>query len=135
MLHVGRFLFLGGFEETIKIYDVRKKREVGLLEGHGGTITVLKHHDGFIFSGSEDKTIKVWKMKDWALIDTLQLTEVIGQYISQKIDYSRSRYPPVWETDDIVDQGLETSDLEPPQPLENILEEIPITYQFHLAFM
>jgi protein MAK11 len=75
-MNVGRFLLIGGFEELIKIYDIRKRREVGLLEGHGGTITVLKHHDNFVFSGSEDSTIKVWKTKDWALMETLQLQDV-----------------------------------------------------------
>ena len=69
---INRFLLIGGFEENIKIYDIRKKREVGLLEGHNGTITVIRNHGGFVFSGSEDGSIKVWKAKDWALIETLQ---------------------------------------------------------------
>lgn len=42
--NVGRYLLIGGSEETIKIYDIRKKIEVGLLEGHTGTITVIKSY-------------------------------------------------------------------------------------------
>lgn len=73
---MGRYLLVGGYEELIKIYDIRKRREDGILEGHGGTISVLRTFDNFIFSGSEDSTIKVWKTKDWALIETLQVSSV-----------------------------------------------------------
>ena len=73
---MGRYLLIGGSEETIKIYDIRKKVEVGLLEGHTGTITIIKSYDNFIFSGSEDRTIRVWKTKDWGLLQTLPLKAV-----------------------------------------------------------
>jgi hypothetical protein len=32
---------IGGYEEMIKIYDIKKKREVGLLDGHTGTVTAI----------------------------------------------------------------------------------------------
>jgi protein MAK11 len=64
----GKYLLTGGYEEAIKIYDLRKKKEVGVLEDHKGTISVIRNFNNFIFSGSEDGTIKVWKTKDWALL-------------------------------------------------------------------
>ena len=37
----GRYLLVGGFEEIIKVYDVRRKKALSLLESHQGTITSI----------------------------------------------------------------------------------------------
>ena len=66
-----RFLFVGGFDEIIRIYDLKKRKEMGELEGknkfsqhiylgHTGTISSMICHNNYIFTGSEDGTVKAW---------------------------------------------------------------------------
>lgn len=34
----GKFLFVGGYDENIRIYNIKKYNEIGLLAGHAGSI-------------------------------------------------------------------------------------------------
>ena len=45
----GRYLFTGGFDEIIRIYDVVKRKEVGQLDAHTGSI--LKSGSKYIITG------------------------------------------------------------------------------------
>jgi protein MAK11 len=78
---VSKFLLIGGYEEVIKIYDIKKKREVGVLDSHSGTVTAITGHQNFVFTGADDGTIKVWKTCDWALLQTLASVESVNNYI------------------------------------------------------
>jgi len=59
-------------DEHIRMYDLRKRAEVGELLHHKGTITAL----GFVgsshlLSGSEDGLVCIWRVYDWSLLHIL----------------------------------------------------------------
>lgn len=68
----GLLLVSGGMDEHIRMYDLRKRAEVGELLHHKGTITAL----GFVgsshlLSGSEDGLVCIWRVYDWSLLHIL----------------------------------------------------------------
>lgn len=48
MLTEGRFLFVAGFDEIIRIYDTKKFKEVGNLDGHMGSILTMTNHKNIL---------------------------------------------------------------------------------------
>jgi len=81
----GRFLITGGFDEIIRLYDLKQRREKGQLIGHEGkqmnriavnfslgTITCLRSYKNFVISGAEDSMIIIWKAKEWSLLFRLK---------------------------------------------------------------
>ena len=67
-----KYLIVGGFDEYLRIYDLKRQRECGILEGHLGTITNIKCHKSIAFSCAEDGYIKAWKMKEFGLLHSLK---------------------------------------------------------------
>lgn len=78
-----RYLITGSNDEHIKIYDLQKRKELGTLLQHTGSITVLKFSDDaktpgqdktgkWLLSGSEDGKIIIWRTKDWEIFGELK---------------------------------------------------------------
>lgn len=97
-----RYLVTGSNDEHIRIYDLQKRKELGTLLSHQGTVTTLKFSKEGIYarapkpndaeapavadndavstdksgrwllSGSEDGKIIIWRTKDWELFGTLK---------------------------------------------------------------
>ncbi|CAK4445436.1 unnamed protein product [Aphanomyces euteiches] len=68
----GKTLLTGGNDEMIKIYNVKKKVEVGILMQHKGAITCLEYYGkSHVLSGSADNTICIWRTSDWNCIHIL----------------------------------------------------------------
>ena len=68
----GNILATGGMDEVIRIYNLNKKREVGELVQHTGGITALQFVGSkFLLSASEDRTVRIWRVKDWACMHVL----------------------------------------------------------------
>mmetsp|Transcript_23163 Transcript_23163/g.30247 ORF Transcript_23163/g.30247 Transcript_23163/m.30247 type:complete len:275 (+) Transcript_23163:148-972(+) len=68
----GRLLVTGGQDELIRIYDLEQKIELGELQQHSGTITALDFFGSSnLLSASEDKTIVIWRVHDWAALHVL----------------------------------------------------------------
>ncbi|KAI5965916.1 MAK11 [Candida pseudojiufengensis] len=84
-----RYLVTGSNDEHIRIYDLQKRKELGTLLSHQGTITALKfskevdsttdsstsdnlHSGKWLLSGSEDGKIIIWRTKDWEIFATLK---------------------------------------------------------------
>ncbi|KAI8870299.1 WD40 repeat-like protein [Ramicandelaber brevisporus] len=69
----GRFLASGSTDELIHLYDTRRRKELGTLAQHSGTITSLVFHGTVnMLSASDDGEICVWRSKDWECLATLK---------------------------------------------------------------
>jgi len=66
----GKFLVSGGNDEEIRIYNIRKRFEVGSLMKHQAPITTLRFSKkaNSLVSGSDDGMIAVWRIKDWECV-------------------------------------------------------------------
>lgn len=78
-----RYLVTGSNDEHIRIYDLQKRKELGTLLSHQGTVTTLRFSDEvlaedseksgkWLLSGSEDGKIIIWRTKDWEMFGTLK---------------------------------------------------------------
>jgi WD40 repeat protein len=68
----GRWVAAGGEGSTVRVWDSHTGALVRSFRGHTGLVSSLAFSpDGRLFSGSRDKTVKVW--------DVSQLTEVPGR--------------------------------------------------------
>lgn len=86
-----RYLVSGSNDENIRIYDLQKRKELGTLLAHQGSITALKFSNRandkeeplavsenkgptskWLLSASEDNHIIIWRVKDWENFGTLK---------------------------------------------------------------
>ena len=59
------------------IWDISRKEKIRQLEGHSSYVSAIKTTPNYIFSGSNDKTIRVWDFsKDWEQSQELQSQEL-----------------------------------------------------------
>ncbi|KAH8833257.1 WD40-repeat-containing domain protein [Flagelloscypha sp. PMI_526] len=69
----GKWLATGSTDEIIKVWDLRRRKEVGGLMHHEGSITHLvfpsKSH---LMSCSEDGTLALFRTRDWVVLRTLK---------------------------------------------------------------
>ncbi|KZS94471.1 WD40 repeat-like protein [Sistotremastrum niveocremeum HHB9708] len=69
----GKWLATGSTDEIIKVWDLRRRKEVGGLMHHEGSITHLVFPDrSHLLSASEDGTISVFRVRDWVLLRSLK---------------------------------------------------------------
>ncbi|KAG0654192.1 Protein mak11 [Monosporozyma unispora] len=74
-----RYLVSGSNDEHIRIYDLQKRKELGTLLQHQGSITALKFskteeraNNKWLLSASDDHKIIIWRVKDWENFGTLK---------------------------------------------------------------
>ncbi|KAG5519351.1 hypothetical protein PMAC_001976 [Pneumocystis sp. 'macacae'] len=72
----GKYLVCGGIDEVIKLYDLKKRKDIGSLYHHSGTITDLtfssKISPKFLISVSEDGTMAIFRTRDWLPFITIK---------------------------------------------------------------
>jgi protein MAK11 len=69
----GDALIAGGMDESLHIYNLRTRREVGLAAEHKDTVTVTTFvGDAFALTGAHDGAICVWRTNDWVCMDTMK---------------------------------------------------------------
>lgn len=68
-----RFVVTGSKDETIQLYDMKKRIEHGALLHHDGTITCLEFHgSSHLLSGGQDGLVCVWSTKKWECLKTIK---------------------------------------------------------------
>uniref|UniRef100_A0A671VF48 PAK1 interacting protein 1 n=1 Tax=Sparus aurata TaxID=8175 RepID=A0A671VF48_SPAAU len=68
-----KFVVTGSKDETIQVYDMKKRIEHGALLHHDGTITCLEFYDStHLLSGGEDGLLCVWTTKKWECLKTIK---------------------------------------------------------------
>lgn len=68
-----RYVATGSKDETIQIYDMKKKVEHGALLHHNGTVSCLEFYGmSHLLSGAEDGLICVWNSKKWECLKSIK---------------------------------------------------------------
>lgn len=77
-----RYMVTGSNDEHIRIYDLKKRKELGTLLSHQGTVTTLRFSGTtgedatsagkWLLLGSDDGRIIIWRSRDWELFGTLK---------------------------------------------------------------
>jgi ribosomal RNA-processing protein 9 len=69
----GRYLATGGGDKKVHIYDARSGDHLRAFPGHKDAVTCLTFREGThqLYSGSLDRSIKLWSLEDMAYVDTL----------------------------------------------------------------
>lgn len=68
-----KWLATGAGDETVRVWDLRKRKEVGGLTGHGGTIHSLSFPSRtYLLSADSSGLINLYRTRDWALLKTLR---------------------------------------------------------------
>mmetsp|Transcript_2490 Transcript_2490/g.8542 ORF Transcript_2490/g.8542 Transcript_2490/m.8542 type:complete len:492 (-) Transcript_2490:64-1539(-) len=78
----GRYLASAGEDSRVHIWDARTNTHLQAFPGHKDIVTALcfRQRSHQLFSGSFDRTIKIWSVDDMAYVDTLfgHNSEVLG---------------------------------------------------------
>jgi protein MAK11 len=68
----GRYLASGGVDEIVKLYDLRKRKDLGSLRSHDGTITTIQfapcaegEQPQHMLSADENNKLIIWRVRDW----------------------------------------------------------------------
>ncbi|XP_061879587.1 p21-activated protein kinase-interacting protein 1-like isoform X2 [Entelurus aequoreus] len=67
-----KFVVTGSKDETIQLYDMKKKLEHGVLQHHDGSITCLEFYASYLISGGEDGLMCVWSIKKWECLKSIK---------------------------------------------------------------
>lgn len=69
----GRFVAMGGKDAFVHVYDVKEKAMAHSFKGHRDAVSALafRRNSHQLFSGSHDRTIKVWNLDEMCYVETL----------------------------------------------------------------
>ncbi|KAG8959750.1 hypothetical protein FRC03_007526 [Tulasnella sp. 419] len=71
--HGGKWLATGSADEIVKVWDLRRRKEIGGLMQHQGSITHLSFPSrSHLLSASEDGTLALFRARDWTLLRTFK---------------------------------------------------------------
>ncbi|TRM58726.1 WD40-repeat-containing domain protein [Schizophyllum amplum] len=71
--HGGKWLASGSSDEIIKVWDLRRRKEIGGLMHHEGSITQLDFPSrSHLLSASEDGTLCLFRSRDWVVLRALR---------------------------------------------------------------
>ncbi|TFK92460.1 WD40 repeat-like protein [Polyporus arcularius HHB13444] len=69
----GKWLATGSADEIIKVWDLRRRKEIGGLMQHQGSVTHLEFPSrSYMLSASEDGTLCLFRARDWAVLRELK---------------------------------------------------------------
>ncbi|CDQ97303.1 unnamed protein product [Oncorhynchus mykiss] len=68
-----RYIATGSRDETIQIYDMKKRVEHGALLHHDGTISCLEFYgSSHLLSGGQDGLLCVWSTRNWECLKSIR---------------------------------------------------------------
>ncbi|KAJ7249567.1 WD40-repeat-containing domain protein [Mycena haematopus] len=71
--HGGKWLATGSADEIVKVWDLRRRKEIGGLMHHEGSITHLHFPSrSHLLSASEDGTLCLFRARDWSVLRALR---------------------------------------------------------------
>ncbi|KAF7371044.1 Glycosyltransferase family 39 protein [Mycena sanguinolenta] len=71
--HGGKWLATGSADEIVKVWDLRRRKEIGGLMHHEGSITQLHFPSrSHLISASEDGTLCLFRARDWSVLRALR---------------------------------------------------------------
>jgi ribosomal RNA-processing protein 9 len=75
--HDGKYVAMGGKDCLVHIYDIRQRSLATSFKGHRDAVSCLAFRRGTheLFSGSLDRTIKLWNLTTNQLIKTLTIAK------------------------------------------------------------
>ncbi|CAK5081733.1 unnamed protein product [Meloidogyne enterolobii] len=83
-----RLLASAGRDASIRIWDVIKSQTLFVLSGHTASVTDIRWSgNDLIYSGSQDRTIKVWRTNDGVLCRTLEGHAHWINTLASNVDY------------------------------------------------
>ena len=66
-------LVSGGSDETIRVYNLKRHKEVGTLLEHKSAVTALAFFRGsHLLSGSADGAVCAWQVSEWLCLDSMR---------------------------------------------------------------
>jgi len=69
----GKWLATGSSDEIVKVWDLRRKKEIGGLMHHEGSITDLQFPSrSHLLSASEDGSLCLFRARDWSVLRSLK---------------------------------------------------------------
>lgn len=79
LLGNNKFLITGSSDNTIRAWNINKRRCEYILDGHTDTVTcIVPHKKGQIISGSVDRRIKIWDVASRQCLKILDGEDMIG---------------------------------------------------------
>uniref|UniRef100_A0A914LM84 NLE domain-containing protein n=1 Tax=Meloidogyne incognita TaxID=6306 RepID=A0A914LM84_MELIC len=83
-----RLLASAGRDASIRIWDIIKSHTLFVLSGHTASVTDIRWSgNDLIYSGSQDRTIKVWRTNDGVLCRTLEGHAHWINTLASNVDY------------------------------------------------
>lgn len=68
-----RFLVSGGTDEVIRIFDLRKRKDIGSINQHDGSIRSLHFYSStHLMSAAEDGKLALFRTRDWECLHLFQ---------------------------------------------------------------
>ena len=68
-----KYLVSGSVDEVIRIFDLKKRKDIGSINQHDGSIKALDFYDStHLISAAEDGLLVVHRTKDWECLEVLK---------------------------------------------------------------
>ena len=67
-----KYLVTGGTDEVIRIFDLARRKDIGSINNHEGTVKALDfYHSSHLLSAGDDGVVALFRCKDWECLHVL----------------------------------------------------------------